>query len=190
MTLGEKIRFCPGCGSPSVRTPNHRAFSCDNCGFEFFLNTAPTVAGLILDSRDPERILLIRRGRDPEKGKLALPGGFVDPGENAEKALRREVREELGLSIEIDRYLCSLPNNDLYRGTVYPALDLFFVARTHRFVQAGIHSPEVLEISWRFLNSGFENDLAFPTMQAACRIFQCRASRQYRSGGDDTVRQP
>ena len=172
MTLGEKIRFCPSCGSPSVQTPNHRAFSCGNCGFEFFLNTAATVAGLILDSRDPEQILLIRRGRDPAKGKLAFPGGFVDPEENAEEALRREVLEELGLSIEIDRYLCSLPNNDLYRGTVYPVLDLFFVARTDRFTQPRIRSSEVLEISWRFLSSGIENDLAFPSMQAACKILQ------------------
>ena len=172
MTLGEKIRFCLGCGSPSVHTPNHRAFSCDNCGFEFFLNTAPTVAGLILDSRDPKQILLIRRGRDPAKGKLALPGGFVDPGENAEEALRREVREELGLNIEIDRYLCSFPNNDLYRGIVYPVLDLFFIARTDRSAQPRIRSPEVLEIRWRVLSSGVEHDLAFPSMQAACRLLQ------------------
>ena len=172
MTLGEKIRFCPGCGSPSVQTPNDRAFSCRACDFEFFLNTAPTVAGLILDSRNPEQIMLIRRGRDPGKGKLAMPGGFVDPGESAEKALQREVLEELGLSIEIDRYLCSFPNNDLYLGTIYPTLDLFFVATTDRYSKPKMRLPEVVEIVWRALNSGVEEDLAFPSMQAAFKYLR------------------
>jgi ADP-ribose pyrophosphatase YjhB (NUDIX family) len=44
-----------------------------------------------------EKLLLIRRGHDPFRGKLALPGGFVDYGERVEEALVREVKEELDL---------------------------------------------------------------------------------------------
>lgn len=43
------------------------------------------------------RVLLIERGHDPYRGLLALPGGFVDPGEAVEQAARRELAEETGI---------------------------------------------------------------------------------------------
>ena len=51
------------------------------------------------------RILLVKRRRAPEAGRWNLPGGKVDYLERIEDAIRREVREETGLSIRLVRML-------------------------------------------------------------------------------------
>lgn len=56
-----------------------------------------TVDCVAFDSRG--RVLLIRRGKPPFAGRLALPGGFVDVGETVEDACRREIEEEAGVNV-------------------------------------------------------------------------------------------
>lgn len=48
-----------------------------------------------------DSVLLARRGKEPGKGQWSLPGGAVELGETLEEALRREIREEVSLEIEI-----------------------------------------------------------------------------------------
>ena len=59
-------------------------------------------------------ILLVKRGKDPFKGKWALPGGFIDEEETAEQACRREVKEETSLEVQVKRLhgVFSSPSRD------------------------------------------------------------------------------
>lgn len=48
-----------------------------------------------------------QRGYGEFEGKWEFPGGKIEAGESHEGALKREIREELGINIEIDKRLCS-----------------------------------------------------------------------------------
>lgn len=120
------FNHCPRCGAPGAGAGSGNPFRCEACGFVLFFNTAGAVAAFVV--RDDGRVLYTRRARDPAKSKLGMPGGFVDEGETAEAALRREVLEEVGLELRTLRYLCSYPNAYPYRDVRYHTLDLFFVA--------------------------------------------------------------
>ncbi len=63
----------------------------------------PCVGGLAYDGDG--RILLIRRGNEPGRGRWSLPGGRVEIGENDADALVREMREETGLHVEPGRLI-------------------------------------------------------------------------------------
>ena len=47
------------------------------------------------------RVLLVERGQEPLKGWWSLPGGILETGERLEEGVRREVREETGLDVEV-----------------------------------------------------------------------------------------
>ena len=56
------------------------------------------VGAIVLDG---DRVLLVKRAHEPLKGEWSLPGGAVDVGETLEEAIRREVREETCLDVEV-----------------------------------------------------------------------------------------
>ncbi len=115
MTRPEKVlKFCPRCGSGLFNPKTNKSFQCGSCDFQLFINSATAVAAVIEDSKG--QILLTVRGEEPQIGMLDLPGGFVDPMEGAEEALRREVKEELNLEITESTYLISFPNEYVFSG--------------------------------------------------------------------------
>lgn len=81
-----------------------------------FKNPLPTTDAII--AGPDGRIVLILRKNDP-KG-WALPGGFVDAGEELGKACRREAREETGLDVEVvaQLFTYSDPRRDPRKHTI------------------------------------------------------------------------
>mgnify|MGYP000509363831 FL=1 len=71
---------------------------CDACGRDGYSNPAVAVDAVALrEGESGTEVLLIRRGGEPWKGRLAFPGGFVDYGEDPAHAVLRELEEETGV---------------------------------------------------------------------------------------------
>jgi 8-oxo-dGTP diphosphatase len=48
-----------------------------------------------------DQVLLVQRGKEPSYGKWSIPGGLVELGESLQEAVMREVREEVGLDVQV-----------------------------------------------------------------------------------------
>jgi len=57
-----------------------------------------SVGAVVLDG---QRVVLVKRGQEPLKGRWSLPGGVVEAGEELHAAVVREVREETGLTVQV-----------------------------------------------------------------------------------------
>ncbi|MGF1471666.1 MAG: NUDIX domain-containing protein [Rubrobacteraceae bacterium] len=94
--------FCPRCaGRLETRIPKEdepERLVCGRCGFVLYLGPK-LVAGAIFELDGG--IVLTQRSIEPGYGKWTFPGGFVERGEVAEAAARREVLEESGLEIAV-----------------------------------------------------------------------------------------
>lgn len=126
-----QFKYCPQCGAKTFVAHNEKANKCTSCGFVYYFNPSAAVACFIINPQD--EILLVRRAKDPAKGTLDLPGGFVDMYESAEEAAMREVKEETGLEIKDCKYLFSLPNLYMYSGFEVQTVDMVFDCRVENF---------------------------------------------------------
>ena len=104
---------------------------CEDCGFVYYVNPSSAVSVFIRN--DKRELLVCERGKDPAKGTLDLPGGFVDNDETAEDAVAREIKEELNVEVTEVKYLFSIPNEYLYSNLTVPTLDMFYECRVKSF---------------------------------------------------------
>lgn len=118
------LKFCPKCGSPAFIASGERSLKCMDCGFHLFINSAAAVAALV--ANEDGKLLLTTRGVEPGYGRLDLPGGFIDPGESAEEAVKRELTEELGMKVKSLEYICSAPNEYVFSAFSVFTLDMAF----------------------------------------------------------------
>ena len=96
-------RFCGRCGEPTVPSTNQYVAVCPTCGLEIWPRLTPAIIVLI---HRGEQILLARHRRSTS-GFYSCVAGFVEAGETLEQTVVREIREEVGLSVEPPVYRSS-----------------------------------------------------------------------------------
>jgi NAD+ diphosphatase len=100
----DQARFCARDGSPT--RPAHGGWHrlCAAAGHEEYPRTDPAVICLVHDGAD--RVLLARQPIWPP-GRYSVLAGFVEAGESLEACVRREIHEEVGVTVRDVRYLGS-----------------------------------------------------------------------------------
>ena len=124
--LKNDFKLCPMCGSKKIENHGNRKWMCPDCGFDLYNNVASAVGVVIRDRYN--NVLFEIRAKQPRKGYLAVPGGFVDFEESAEEAAVRECREEIGVAVDGVKFLCTAPNIYEYKNIEYKTCDIFFTA--------------------------------------------------------------
>jgi len=99
-------QFCANCGVATEMAEAGHTRVCPSCGTHHFPRTDPAVIMLITDGDD--RALLGRQPVWPE-GRFSTLAGFVEPGETLDDAVRREVMEEVGITVGEVTYAGSQP---------------------------------------------------------------------------------
>jgi ADP-ribose pyrophosphatase YjhB (NUDIX family) len=146
---------CPRCGGPLAGSAE--ALSCPRCGSHYYANSAPTASALVEDDRG--RLLLGRRALEPYRGFWDTIGGFLHEGESPEEGLRREVKEETGLEIEIGPFLGVWMDRYGQADESVHTLNLFWVVRAAGGELAA--ADDVSELAW------FEPDALPPAGELA-----------------------
>ncbi len=106
----QQQKYCPFCGV-ELFLPTQYALpvpQCPACSYVGFNSPRPVVLTLVYDG---ERILLGRSARCAP-GIFALLAGHVEPGETAEQAALREVKEESHLGCKLTHYMGSFPTQN------------------------------------------------------------------------------
>ena len=98
-------QYCSRCGKPNEDKEGERAKICPECGLINYPRLSPAIIVSVV--RDG-KILLAHSTRFPENFYSVL-AGFVEPGETLEACVRREVFEEVGISVKNISYFGSQP---------------------------------------------------------------------------------
>jgi NAD+ diphosphatase len=130
---------CPRDGAVTEPVLAGHARRCVTDGSEHFPRLDPAVIMLVTDPDD--RCLLARNAMWPQR-RVSILAGFVEPGESAEQAVAREVREETGITVADARYVGSQP------WPMPHSLMLGFRARATGSLEITVDSDEIVEARW------------------------------------------
>lgn len=96
-------QYCGKCGGENSILSHEFAMKCNDCSLTTYTTISPCVIGLIYSGSK----ILLAKGKNSPTGAYSCLAGFVNPGENLETALKREVMEEVSLRIHNIKYITS-----------------------------------------------------------------------------------
>lgn len=177
------FNFCPSCASKKINFEDGKVFRCPDCGFVYYHNIAAATGCLIsVPSAEGERLVFTVRGKDPGKGLMDMPGGFVDAGEGALEGLYRELQEEIGWTppvpdgaklTDVFKLYASFSNVYKYKGIDYNTCDLYFSVCAPGLTQDDLclEKGEIAEV--RFLKPEQINidQFAFESTKRAVKVY-------------------
>ena len=120
---------CARCGRPVRRTAGERPrkIGCARCGYVIYDYPRPCAGVVVLKGG---AALLLRRAHPPRRGCLDVPGGFMEAGESIERAARRELEEETGLTLGRVERLGFYWDRYFLRGFGwFPTMNFYFLGR-------------------------------------------------------------
>src|SRR3989344_5384762 len=109
-----------------------------------YKNPKLVVAGII---KYKGKLLLIKRGINPGKGRWALPGGYVDFGEHPSKAVIREVKEECNVDAKIIDHKPHVYDINIKKGRRhFHAVRMIFLLKTNSIRNMRPDNKEVTDV--------------------------------------------
>lgn len=132
--------FCGKCGHTLVPDQKERALYCTHCGEIIYPTICPAVIIGVIDKKN-DRILFTKYA-DRDYKKYALVAGFAEIGETLEDTVRREVKEEVGLSVKNIRYYKNQPWS--FTGTLLVG----FFAELDGEADITLEEDELKEATW------------------------------------------
>lgn len=96
-------KFCGRCGDTTTLADSGKALACKTCEHSCYPRLSPCV--IVAVTRGNQLLLAAAKGR--RAAFYSTLAGFIEPGETAEEAVAREVREEVGLKVTNIRYVAS-----------------------------------------------------------------------------------
>lgn len=164
----QDFKFCPICGNNRFNPLTPFAKKCGNCGFEFYKN--PSIGAVAVIINDKNEIMAVRRAKNPAKGMLGFPGGFVDIGETIEQAIIREAKEETNIDIEVCKYLFSISGSYIYQNIDAYPLDFVFECKIKNMDNIKPQESEVAEIMFLPRERLNPEDFGLPANKEAVKI--------------------
>jgi len=173
--LSMEILFCRRCGQKvAVDDAGVGRYRCAGGHILFYKSYNSTLAAVL--NRKGELLVAIR-GKDPGKGTVDLPGGFVDIGESFEQAIVRELQEEAGLTRDMYgelSYLCDAVDGYDFKGETLQVNTLVFTTRIRDDVTVAA-ADDVAELRWLSIDK-IDPATVHPTFEAVRLAFRTLAA--------------
>jgi NAD+ diphosphatase len=142
LTWLKNNQFCGRCGSKMSTMTEELAQQCANCGHIAYPKISPAI---IVAITKKDKILLARNDRFPP-GRYSVIAGFVEAGETLEEAVKREIKEEVGITAKNIRYFSSQP---------WPFPDSLMIGFTAEWADGdiAIDNKEIVAADWFSANN-------------------------------------